>query len=186
MLKKTITYTDFNEEEVSEDFFFHLTEAELVELEMGHTGGLSEALKRIIASEDNGAIIDEFKNIILSAYGVRSADGKRFIKNDTTRSEFASTRAYSTLFMELVTNTEAAVEFVNSIVPKGLAARAEQLTAAPATPLSSVPNVEDPPPADVAKKEAQIISRAELMTMTPDELALMGSRISSGEVRIAD
>ena len=81
MLKKTITYEDFNGDKVSEDFFFHLSKAELVELELSHKGGLSEALKRIVESEDGKAIIAEFKNIILSSYGQRSDDGKRFVKN---------------------------------------------------------------------------------------------------------
>ena len=99
MLKKTITYEDFNGEERSEDFFFHLSKAELVELEMSHQGGLSEALKRIVAAEDAKSIIAEFKNIILSAYGQRSEDGRRFTKNQTLRDEFESTEAYSVLFM---------------------------------------------------------------------------------------
>ena len=106
MLKKTITYQDFNGDEVSEDFFFHLSKAELVEMELSHEDGLSEALQRIIAAQDGKGIITEFKNIILGAYGKRSSDGKRFVKNATIREEFESSEAYSTLFMELVTNTE--------------------------------------------------------------------------------
>ena len=109
MLKKTIKYTDFNGEEINEDFFFHLSKAELVELEMSHKGGLSATLERIIATEDNPGIIAEFKNIILIAYGQRSDDGKRFIKNQELRDEFASTEAYSTLFMELVMDTDSAI-----------------------------------------------------------------------------
>ncbi len=80
MLKRTITYTNFNDEEVSEDFFFHLSKAELVELEMSHKGGLSEMLERIIADEDGKTIIEEFKNVIMKSYGKKSPDGKRFIK----------------------------------------------------------------------------------------------------------
>ena len=80
MLKKTITYKDFNEEEVTEDFFFHLSQAELVELEMSHEGGLVAAMQRIIETDDRAAIILEFKKIILLAYGKKSLDGKRFIK----------------------------------------------------------------------------------------------------------
>lgn len=120
MLKKTITYTDFNGDEVSEDFFFHLSKAELVELELSYKGGLQEAIKRIVAAEDGKAIIGEFKKIILGAYGERSADGRRFIKNQTLRDEFESTEAYSTLFMELVTDADKAAEFVRGIIPKDL------------------------------------------------------------------
>ena len=75
MLKKTITYEDFDGNTVSEDFFFHLSQAELVELELSHKDGLSESLKRIIEAEDGRGIVAEFKNIILTAYGKKSDDG---------------------------------------------------------------------------------------------------------------
>ena len=119
MLKENDHYEDFNGETVSEDFFFHLSKAELVEMELSHEGGLSESLQRIIAAEDGKGIIAEFKNIILGAYGKRSDDGQTihqesesYVKNSNR------TEAYSTLFMELVTDTDAAVEFVNGVIPQ--------------------------------------------------------------------
>lgn len=127
MLKKTIKYKDFNDEEVSEDFYFHLSKAELVELEMSHEGGLSASLQNIIAAEDGKGIIKEFKNIILSAYGRKSPDGRRFIKSQELRDDFQASEAYSELFMELVTNTDAAIEFINGIIPQGMAEEAAKL-----------------------------------------------------------
>lgn len=120
MLKKTVTYTDFNDEEVTEDLYFHLSQAELVELEMSHDGGLSTTLQRIIDTEDGKEIIKEFKSIILGAYGKKSPDGRRFIKNAQLREEFESSEAYSTLFMQLVTDAGVAAEFVNGVMPKKL------------------------------------------------------------------
>lgn len=120
MLKKTITYKDFNEEEVKEDFYFGLNQAELVELEMSHEDGLIATMQRIVAADDRAAIIAEFKKIILLAYGVKSADGKKHIKNQQLRDDFVSTGAYSALFMELVTNTDSAIEFMNGIIPAGM------------------------------------------------------------------
>ena len=120
MLKKSITYETYSGETVTEDFYFHLTKAELVELEMSHKEGLSESLKRIVETEDGKEIIKEFKNIILKAYGQKSDDGRRFIKNDQLRQEFESTEAYSVLFMELVTDAGAAAQFVNEVIPQGL------------------------------------------------------------------
>lgn len=125
MLKQTITYTDFNGVERSEDFYFNLTKAELVELEMGHAGGLSESLQKIVAAEDGGAIIREFKTIILKAYGKRSEDGSRFIKNDKLREEFETSEAYSALFIRLVTDADAAAQFVSGIMPQDLMAKAQ-------------------------------------------------------------
>ena len=124
MLKKTITYTDFNGVERSEDFYFNLTKAEIMEMEMGTTGGLSEMINKIIAAKDVPAIIKLFKELVLKAYGVKSDDGKRFIKNDTVRDEFAQTEAYSELFMELATDSDKAAAFVNGIVPADVAAEA--------------------------------------------------------------
>lgn len=125
MLKKPITYTDFNGVEVTEDFYFNLTKAELIELEMAHEGGLSESLKRIVAAEDGKRIMEEFKNIILKAYGEKSLDGKKFVKSQHLRDEFESTEAYSELFVSLVTDPEAASEFISAIMPQDLMKQAQ-------------------------------------------------------------
>ena len=117
MLKKTITYTDYNGSERTEDFYFNLTKAEIMEMEMSITGGLTEMINRIVAAQDAPAIINIFKKLILKAYGEKSPDGKRFIKNDELATAFSQTEAYSQLFMELATNADEASKFVNGIVP---------------------------------------------------------------------
>lgn len=117
MLKKTITYTDYNGVERKEDFYFNLTKAEIMEMEMSTSGGLTEMINRIVAAQDAPAIIKIFKELVLKAYGVKSPDGKRFIKSDELATEFAQTEAYSQLFMELATDADAASAFVNGIVP---------------------------------------------------------------------
>lgn len=117
MIKKTITYTDYNGTERTEDHYFNLTEAELMEMEMSTTGGLAEMIQRIVAAQDTPAIIKIFKDLVLKAYGQKSPDGRRFIKNDELREEFSQTEAYSKLFMELATNADAAAKFVNGIMP---------------------------------------------------------------------
>ena len=117
MLKKTITYTDYNGVERKEDFYFNLTKAEIMEMEMSTSGGLTEMINRIVAAQDAPAIIKIFEELVLKAYGVKSPDGKRFIKSDELATEFAQTEAYSQLFMELATDADAASAFVNGIVP---------------------------------------------------------------------
>lgn len=124
MLKKTITYTDYNGVERTEDFYFNLTKAELMEMEMGTAGGFAEMVERIIAAQDTPTIIEVFKSMILKAYGVKSPDGKRFVKSEEVVNAFAQTEAYSELFMELATDSKAAAEFVNGIMPKEAAAQA--------------------------------------------------------------
>ena len=116
MLKKTITYEDFDGNKRTEDFYFNLSKAEVLEMEMGISGGMSQMLNKIIAAQDGGRVIKTFKDIILKAYGEKSPDGKRFIKSEESSTAFSQTEAYSQLFMELATNADAAATFVNSII----------------------------------------------------------------------
>lgn len=117
MLKKTITYTDYNGTERTEDFYFNLTKAEIMEMEMGIDGGMVEMINKIVAAKDAPSIIAIFKDLILKAYGEKSADGKRFIKSKELSTAFSQTEAYSDLYMELATNSDEAAKFVNGIVP---------------------------------------------------------------------
>ena len=121
MLHKTITYTDYNGIERTEEFCFYISKAELMEMEMGITGGFSEMVKKATAAQDTPTLIKIFKDLILKSYGEKSADGKHFVKNDELRAAFAQTEAYSNLFMELATDTNAASDFVNGIIPSDLA-----------------------------------------------------------------
>lgn len=127
MLKKTITYTDYNGSERTEDFYFNLTKAEVMEMEMSTSGGLAERINRIISAQDAPSIIKIFKDLVLKAYGEKSPDGKRFIKSEEIATAFSQTEAYSILFMELATDADAASKFVNGIVPGDIA---KQLPAA--------------------------------------------------------
>lgn len=118
MLKKTITYTDYDGNVRTEDFYFNLTKAEIMEMEMCTDGGLEKMINKIVQTSDTKRIIETFKEIILKSYGEKSLDGKRFIKNQELRDAFSQTEAYSELFMELATNEEAAAAFVNGVIPK--------------------------------------------------------------------
>lgn len=121
MLKKTITYTDYNNVERTEDFYFHLSKAEIMEMEMSVTGGFAQMLNKIIASQDAPSIIKVFKDLLLKAYGEKSEDGKRFVKSEEISNAFAQTEAYSILFMELATDADAAAHFINNIIPADMA-----------------------------------------------------------------
>lgn len=121
MLKKTIPYKDFNGVERKEDFYFNLSKAEIMEMQFGTVGGLDVMLKKIIDAKDVKSIMDTFKMLILKAYGIKSDDGRRFIKSEEISKEFEQTEAYSILYMELASDDKAAAEFVNGIIPKDLA-----------------------------------------------------------------
>ena len=121
MLKKTITYTDYNNVERTEDFWFNLTESEIVEMEVSEEGGLQQYLERITKTNDAKKIVDIMKQIILKAYGEKSSDGRRFIKVDAEghnlASDFAQTPAYSKLFMEVAFDAQEAAKFIKAIFP---------------------------------------------------------------------
>lgn len=118
MLKKTITYTDYDNNTRTEDFYFNLTKAEVAEMEFGEAGGMAQMLQKIVAEQDTKRIMEVFKDIVLRAYGQKSPDGKRFIKNQELRDAFAQTEAYSDLFMELASDADAAAKFINAILPQ--------------------------------------------------------------------
>ena len=121
MLKREITYEDFNGEKVTGTYYFNQLGLRLSNLRVAYEGGLESSLKRIIETKDNRALVNEFKRIVLLAYGVRSEDGKRFIKSDKLREEFSQTAAYDELFMELASDDDAAANFIKeSFLPSYL------------------------------------------------------------------
>lgn len=117
MLKKTMTFTDYNGVERTENFWFNLSKAEIMEMELGTEGGLAEMIQKIVAAKDAPSIVKIFKDLILKSYGEKSADGKKFVKSQELSEAFSQTEAYSDLFMELATDSDKASEFVNGIIP---------------------------------------------------------------------
>ena len=120
MLKKTVTYVDYNGVERTEDFYFNLSKAEVTEMELSVEGGFSKMLEEIVKSNDNARILELFKEMVLKAYGEKSADGRRFIKSKELVEAFSQTEAYSEIFMELAMDEKAAAAFVNGIMPANL------------------------------------------------------------------
>lgn len=120
MLKRTITFENFDEETESDVFYFNLSKPELIEMEVEHKQGMSKLLQSIVDTKDNKELIKMFKELILMAYGVKSEDGRRFIKTDQLREEFSQTEAFNVLFMELATNDDAAVIFMDGILPRDM------------------------------------------------------------------
>jgi len=126
MLKKTIEYVDYDGETRKEDFYFNLSKAELLEMDLSENGGVDKLLRRIVAEKDTKQMIEWFKLIIMKSYGVKTNDGKRFIKNQNVLDEFMQTEAYSNLFFELATDDGAAAKFMNGILPNGHEVAANQ------------------------------------------------------------
>ena len=121
MLKKVISYTDYDGNERKETFYFNLSKAEIAEMELSTSGGLAQSIQRVIDTQDNPKIVAIFKDLILRSYGEKSPDGKRFIKSKELSEGFSQTEAYSELFIELASNADAASAFINGIIPPEIA-----------------------------------------------------------------
>ena len=127
MLKKTITYTDYNGLERTEDFYFNLSRSELAKMEMSAEGGFSENIRKVIAEKNIAKLHELFNWIILESYGEKSADGKRFVKSKELSEAFSQTEAYDQLYMDLISNPEVAGEFMEGIMPADLVQEAKKL-----------------------------------------------------------
>lgn len=117
MLKKTITYIDYDGHERTEDFYFNLSKAELMDMEMGISGGMTQMINKIVAAQDNASLYRLFTDIIKKAYGEKSPDGRRFIKSIEISESFTQTEAYSALLDEFINNTDTVTSFINGLIP---------------------------------------------------------------------
>jgi hypothetical protein len=193
VLKKTITYVNFDEEEVTKDYYFNISKAELakVELEYGGANGIQTAFKNLLAAKDAEAIIAMFERFILMSYGERSNDGERFVKTPELTEAFRHTAAYSELFYELATSAEAGADFITGIMPKDVRDKLPKdiattaMSQAVELPTSEVPKVlfgetetdnrthPNPSAQTVIKLPGQdellSVTREELQAMTADE-----------------
>lgn len=134
MLKKTITYTDYNGVERTETHYFNLSKAEVTKMETSTTGGFTQMIHKIIEARDVPSLVEIFDDLILKSYGEKSPDGRRFIKSDELATAFSQTEAYSALFMELISDSNKAAAFVNGILPDLSKNKSEAVDANAGTP----------------------------------------------------
>ena len=117
MLKEKIKYVDYNGLEREEEFYFNLNKVELVELQLNTPGGFDKKLSEAIEKQDIPSIVSIVKDLVIKSYGVKSEDGKRFIKSKDLTDSFVQSEAYNTLFMKIVSDADYATKFINSIIP---------------------------------------------------------------------
>jgi hypothetical protein len=164
MIKKTLTYKDFNNEEHTEDFYFHLSKPEMIDLEVSKTGGLSTWLPQMVAAKDMAEIVTIFKKLVRMSLGIRSADGRKFDKRSPEAREyvldFMDSPAYEALFDSLTQDDTSAIEFIIGLVPAGL------LTEKDAAAMRAG---KSPAPAELPWAHREPTNK-ELMEMTPDQL----------------
>ena len=126
MLKKTITYTDYDGMERTEDFWFNLSKTELTKLDAELPGGVLGVLRKIIDKQDRKALVDFIETLILRSYGEKTLDGKRFVKTPDMAEEFMQTPAYDELFMSILSDTDSQTSFINGVIPQSMAKEIEK------------------------------------------------------------
>lgn len=117
MFVKDITFTDYNGVERTERAYFNLSQAEIAQYAYSVEGGLYNYVNRLVVRKDIPKLMEMFNEIIKKSYGVKSPDGRKFIKSEELTKDFMETEAYSVLFMELATKPEAVTEFLNGVMP---------------------------------------------------------------------
>lgn len=127
MHKVTLTYKDYNDEEVTEDLYFNLNKAEILEMNFQAKGGLVNYLQSIINARDTATLADIFKDLLVKSYGVKTPDGKHFMKNDQIREEFICSIPFEMMYTELSTDANAASAFITAIIPKEIREEYEKL-----------------------------------------------------------
>lgn len=175
MIKKTITFKDLDGNDLTDDFYFNLTESELVEMEItASQRGFSEYLTAITRTNNVGKIFSEFKNIILKSYGERSDDNKRFIKSPALSEAFTQTDAYNVMFMEMIEGENLLAEFINGLVPAALVDRVSRMTPEQKAGVEAIQAQNE---VDLSKVDAEPWitenrdpTKEELRGMTPDQM----------------
>lgn len=117
MFVKDITFTDYDGVERTERAYFNLSQAEIAQYAYSVEGGLYNYVNRLVVRKDIPKLMEMFNEIIKKSYGVKSPDGRKFIKSEELIKDFMETEAYSVLFMELATKPEAVTEFLNGVMP---------------------------------------------------------------------
>lgn len=124
MIKKRVTYKDFNDKERTETLYFNLTEPELVRIDVLYPdGGLEKFVKDLDPEARPGEVLELFETVIRTSYGEKSEDGRYFVKDEKATNLFMNSAAYGALFMELIQDADVAADFVNGLISQTALAR---------------------------------------------------------------
>lgn len=177
MLKKRITYTNFEDEEVTETFYFNLTKADLMEMEVSKRGGLNGYIERIQETNDAGLVFEELKSLMSRSVGRLAPDGRGFSRSQQIRDEFMNSEAFSNFILEMLTDPQLAAEFIQGLIPKNIESEVDRIVKklGGQETLRVEPRETTPEP----PKQVRKITKAEALEMDSDEL---NSLIATGAV----
>lgn len=119
MIKRTLTFEDpFTEESVTQDYYFHLSKADIIRI-MGRDreGDWEKYVQNVVESGDSDTIFNFIEDIIKQSVGKRTPDGL-FVKPRDYAEAFVASEAYGELVIELIQNAKMAEEFFRGVVGK--------------------------------------------------------------------
>lgn len=126
MYIKKIKFKDFNDNEREQDFYFNLRKDELAKLSAKYGQNFENNVRTMAMNDDKAGLYKLFEDLIKSSYGQKSEDGLHFRKSDQIWDNFYDSPAYEALFMEIMSDTDAAVSFFKGIMPKDIAEKVEE------------------------------------------------------------
>lgn len=136
MLKKTITYTDYNGKEQTEDCYFHLNRVELMDIALDLPDDIvdssadGEVRAHLIDKLGNKGMFEFIKTVVTKSYGVKSTDGRRFIKSAELSDEFTQTPMFDKIMTEFATDDKAAANFIKAVIPGDAAKEVSNIVSA--------------------------------------------------------
>lgn len=118
MITREVTYTDYNGDEQTEKYYFDLTVPEMLELSFSSAGDIQSTLERLSNSRKVGEIFNIIQTLIFKSVGVKSDDGKRFVKNEEVLNDFKQSRGYESFLMKMMQDTDYASKFIEQLIPQ--------------------------------------------------------------------
>ena len=111
MLKQQVTYEDFDGNTQTETLYFNLNRMELISFQKRYgSENMENYINKLIEEKQIEPMYDLLNDFVLTAYGIKSEDGKRFIKNDQIREEFKQSLAYEALIEDFHDDSRKVLE----------------------------------------------------------------------------
>ena len=115
MLKHQVSYKDFDNKSVKETLWFNLTPRDSAKLTIKY-GDLAAYVKKIEKEKDAAAMMVLIEDLVLTAYGERSEDGRHFVRNDEIREQFSYSLAFETLLGDLYSDEKKMSKFFDALL----------------------------------------------------------------------
>jgi hypothetical protein len=126
VIKKEITFTNIDGEEVTEEWWFGLEPSDVVDMEIAHLPNPAQYLMQIMEDHDSRALLELWRELMWRSAGKRI--GKLFVKDEATLREFKYGGAYNAIFSEVCSSDDIGAAFFTSILPENIQQKIKEET----------------------------------------------------------